>query len=217
MRLEWGRTALILAAGQQTRWPGVTAKHLADIAGEPAIVRLIRQARDRRWEPVVVTRHGYLPDNLGCRIVRIEATPSLCHTIMAVPPEILRSVGLILLGDTVLSKATADECMRRARGTTFVRVGYENLSLRIEDPELLVWAATKAIERLPRQDLRLRDLMSVLGGFREPGYRETYALDVEITDWSIDIDDESRYQSILSVIGRGLVDDLPVPVKTRSN
>lgn len=204
---EWGNTALILAAGHQTRWPGSSAKHLADVAGEPAIWRLIRQAHSRKWNPVVVTRKGYLSD-LPCPSVVIESTSSLCHTLLSTPPEVMKSVGLILVGDAVLSKAAADECMRRTRGLRFLRNGHEILALRVEDIEFLMLGVEVAVKRNPAQDLRLRDLMSILGGFRDPGYRESYSLDTEISDWSIDLDNESRYKSILKVIESGLMDDL---------
>lgn len=205
---EWGKTALILAAGQQFRWPGLSAKQLADVAGEPAIFRLIRQARARGWNPVVITRRNYLPE-LPCPVVIIEPTPSLCHTLLAIPPDIMKTVGLILVGDAVMSKATADESMRRTRGVQFIRNGHETLALRVEDIEYLMQGVSLAVKRNPSQDLRLRDVMSVLSGFRDPGYRESYCLDTEVTDWSIDIDDEVRYKHILRIIECGLMDDLP--------
>jgi hypothetical protein len=86
-----------------------------------------------------------MPD-LGCRIIEIQRTKSLCHTIMSVPVETRNDLGLILVGDAVMSKATADVCMKRSRGTAFVRSGPEILALRFEDSELVMFAVERSIE-----------------------------------------------------------------------
>lgn len=203
------RGALILAAGRQTRWHDDSAKHMADVAGEPSIVRLVRQTVGRGWLPTIVTRHGTHMASLP-RSICIEPTKSLCHTILSVPKEVMMSTGLLLVGDAVLSKAAADQCMtRKTRGTRFVQNGPEIFSLRFDDPELVLFAAERAVLRAPHRDLRLRDLMAVLGGFGDPGYRETSTFSHEVDDWSTDLDDRERHDQILDAVTSGLVDDLP--------
>jgi hypothetical protein len=50
--------------------------------------------------------------------------------------------------------------------------------------------------------------MAVLGGHRDPGFREGFAFDVEVHDWSIDLDTPERYEQIRKVVVDGLCDDI---------
>jgi len=62
--IEWvnkSPSVILLASGEQTRWHGVGRKQLAQVDGEPLILRTLRQVKQYvGTQPIVVSQCGEL-------------------------------------------------------------------------------------------------------------------------------------------------------------
>lgn len=117
---------IILASGQNTRWPE-GRKELAYIGNEPCVKRLVYQVREYVNEVTLITHVPAIaaffpPDaiNKGVNIINLSRehrrwkAETLYHLMAAYPEHLI-----ILLADTIYSRATMDAIMDDHEAITF--------------------------------------------------------------------------------------------------
>lgn len=100
---------LIMCQGQSSRWAGSYPKHLAMIAGEPVIVRTMRQLKALNIDNVIIVGEEYHFGQFGKVHEQIDPQPEICNGIRDTYPLWEgHDRTVILCGDVVYS----DACIR---------------------------------------------------------------------------------------------------------
>lgn len=205
--------ALVLAAGRQLRWGGTRAaapKQLLEVAGEPLIVRMQRQAASRGFAPVVATSDPAL-EAVAARHVRPERSRWTCETLLSCLPACGDEGVVVLLGDVAFSAAAMDAACSAARAPgrcvfllTKKRCGRGWLSERValsvpprRVAETAAWCRS-VVERAERD--RCGAMLAHL--LREAGDAASRAW---TGDWTTDFDRPEDY----AAFDQSLLDDLP--------
>jgi hypothetical protein len=188
------RTLILPAGGQETRWAGPFPKQLADVNGETAIGRLVRQLSphfDRvhilAWHPMILKRYpkAFMPEG--------HAT---LHESLLNTHDLWTERTVFVYADVILSERAAksvwqfdgpaqffgeySECMAASFGTPDALAQVRRaLELAMTD-ECKYWAFYRNYHGLPRGLPRYHD-----------GGRLEYT---HFNDWSSDIDTEDQYR-----------------------
>ncbi len=207
---------LILAAGEQTRWgDNGRPKQLVDIGGEPLLVRLVRQCRERGHEPVVVTHDDRL--KLSQRTFAPAARRWVVETLLFTR-ELWEPRTVVLLGDVVFTEEAIDKVLAcRSPMQVFGRkelrwrlVGryYEIFALSFDRAchQRIGWTLDKSIEEALRRPGplagKLRTFYEVYCGLDLGSFQHEDEVFYPIEDWTEDIDAPEDYQQFVDMIVR---------------
>lgn len=108
-------TALILAAGEQVRWElenpfGYRFKQLLPVGSESIIARIVRQCRERRVEPLVVTHKKEIAQATDAPYHIPVKNRWTVETLLHSPLNKRRVI--VLLGDVIYSKSVMDRIFK---------------------------------------------------------------------------------------------------------
>lgn len=139
---------LIMAAGEVGRWKGASPKELVPIAGEPLVVRTIRQLGERgEGRPVVVTHKPEI-QRLVHRFFIPHARRWWPETLLSTK-ELWRGCVVILQGDVVYSDRVLDMVLAerglRVFGTLYGKWETFALTFGSEHPDRIEKAACEVI------------------------------------------------------------------------
>ena len=207
---------LIMAAGENKRW-GDDCKQLVDIAGEPLIMRTIRQLRAMLFNPIVVTHNNEIKAVLDEEKVdmieplfRYWLVESILSTV-----HYWKGRMIILLGDVVWSDEALEKVLFDNRPVAVYGTHAELYALCWDATTIAMIPTFRKVRKHAIQSRsragscgKLWNVYRALEGKSLDKHQLYYENNVfvPIEDWTIDIDLKPRYEKFIeSVVEKGLL------------
>jgi hypothetical protein len=219
---------LILAAGEQKRWPMTEPpyhKQLLDVGGETIVARIVRQCRSRNTEPLIISHRDW-PMNVQV-VEPCGATRWTVETLFSTY-DLWKKRTVVLLGDVVYSRATMDRIFApQSEELKVYGNEHEIFALSIVGTEIyhpitgqggvffveitdsLGEAISHAESGVARGGGKLRKFYQAYCDLNMTGNARESRVLRWIDDYTQDVDNAGDYAVLQDKVARGVIDDLP--------